>query len=155
MRSPAEIHIYTWIHYTEAKTREKRARFLLSTEEAITSLAVAKSLCRILCVLLSCLWVKTRAKSRDTSLTTADDRTLKLTVTLAYTYVMHDGMFKSSEYKDEGLAMEKRYGCEIENSKQTHRAILRVKCNRKVNFPSTNRGRGFHKILFDIEIIFN
>jgi len=66
---------------------------------------------------------------------------------------MH-GMFKSSEYKGKGLAMEKRYDCEIENSKQTHRTILRVKCNRKVNFPSTNRG-GFHKILFDIEIIFN
>lgn len=28
-------------------------------------------------------------------------------------------MFKSSKYNGEGPTMEKRYGCEIENSKQT------------------------------------
>lgn len=37
MRSPAEIHIYTWIHYTEAKTRARereRPSFLLSTRDS-------------------------------------------------------------------------------------------------------------------------
>lgn len=106
--------------------------------EAIAFLAGARrreiTMLYPLCVPSPLRFSKTRGASENPRYV-ADHRDFEINCYSTYTYVMYGGMFKSSEYKGEDLTLEKRYGCEIENSKQTQEPFYGLNATTKSIFP--------------------